>query len=46
MGKKIVRRKIVMQINKKLKRAWDNEPVEFIGGIRLNHKKRKRRVSC
>ena len=22
---------------RKLKQAWDNEPVVFIGGIRLNH---------
>ena len=44
MGKKNSKKKISSYAEsiRKLKEAWGNEPVEFIGGIRLNHKKKKK----
>ena len=44
MGKKNSKKKIISYAEsiRKLKEAWGNEPVEFIGGIRLNHKKKKK----
>ena len=44
MGKKNSKKKnsSYAESIRKLKEAWGNEPVEFIGGIRLNHKKKKK----
>ena len=40
MAKKNKKKNSYAESLRKLKEAWNNEPVEFVGGIRLNSKKK------